>query len=170
MNENVRHDDRTLNTQVKPLSDNEIQSLLRKYGVRPSKKRGQSFLKSRVIARNIVAAADVTRNDTVLEIGGGLGILTEEIAQRAGHVHVIELEAGLARALHDLLGEHENVTIIEGDALAIALPETTKVVSNLPYSISSEITFRLLREHSFNQAVLMYQKEFAQRLRAEPGT
>ncbi len=170
MNENVDHDDRTVNIQVKSLSDNEIQSLLRKYGVRPNKKLGQSFLKSRAVARDIVAAADVTRNDTVLEVGGGLGILTEEIAHRAGHVHVIELEAGLARALRDLLREHENITIIEGDALVIALPETTKVVSNLPYSISSEITFRLLREHRFNQAVLMYQKEFAQRLHADPGT
>jgi 16S rRNA (adenine1518-N6/adenine1519-N6)-dimethyltransferase len=170
MNENVHHDDRTVSMQVKSLSDNEIQSLLRKYGVRPNKKLGQSFLKSRAVAQDIVAAADVTRKDTVLEVGGGLGILTEEIADRAGHVHVIELEAGLARALRDLLREHGNVTIIEGDALAIALPEATKVVSNLPYSISSEITFRLLREHAFDQAVLMYQKEFAQRLRADPGT
>lgn len=169
-NENDHHEDRTLNMQVKSLSDKEIQLLLRKYGVRPNKKLGQSFLVSRMIARNIVAAANITADDIVLEIGGGLGILTEEIAYKAQHLHVIELEPGLARALHDLLSKHENITIIEGDALTVNLPEVTKVVSNLPYSVSSEITFRLLRELTFEQAVLMYQKEFAQRLRADPGT
>jgi 16S rRNA (adenine1518-N6/adenine1519-N6)-dimethyltransferase len=147
-----------------------IDSLLRKYGVRPSKKLGQSFLKSRTIARDIVTAANITRTDSVLEIGGGLGILTEAIAQKAGQVHVIEISPSLVRALHDLLGACDNINIIEGDALTLALPEVTKIVSNLPYSISSEITFRLLRELKFEQAVLMYQKEFAERLYAESGT
>jgi 16S rRNA (adenine1518-N6/adenine1519-N6)-dimethyltransferase len=147
-----------------------IDSLLRKYGVRPSKKLGQSFLKNRTIARDIVTAANITKHDSVLEIGGGLGILTEAIAQEAGQVYVIEISPGLARALHDLFGENRNVNIIEGDALTATFPEVTKIVSNLPYSISSEITFRLLRELKFEQAVLMYQKEFAKRLYAEPRT
>jgi len=155
---------------VSRLSDYMIESLLRKYGVRPNKKLGQSFLKSRTVANNMVAAANITKNDTVLEVGGGLGILTEAIAQEAGQVHVIEITAGLSRALRDLFREHDNVNIIEGDALTLTLPKATKVVSNLPYSISSEITFRLLRELSFKQAVLMYQKEFAQRMYADPGT
>lgn len=161
---------RILNTLVNLLSDSLIESLLRKYGVNPSKKRGQSFLKSREVAKDIVSAANITRKDTVLEIGGGLGILTEAIAREAGQVHVIEIAPGLVRALRDLFGEHDNIQIIEGDALTTALPEVTKIVSNLPYSISSEITFRLLRELRFEQAILMYQKEFAQRLYADPGT
>jgi 16S rRNA (adenine1518-N6/adenine1519-N6)-dimethyltransferase len=155
---------------VNLLSEIMIESLLRKYGVKPNKKRGQSFLKSQTIAQEIVSAANITRNDIILEIGGGLGILTEAIASKAGQVHVIEIDARLARALHDLLKEHDNVNIIEGDALTVGFPEVTKVVSNLPYSISSEITFRLLHELSFEQAVLMYQKEFAERLYADSGT
>jgi 16S rRNA (adenine1518-N6/adenine1519-N6)-dimethyltransferase len=105
-----------------------------------------------------------------LEIGGGLGILTKYLVHQAKHVHVIELDSGLAQSLRDEFKDYENITIIEGDALKVPLPPVTKIVSNLPYSISSEITFRMLREMKFEQAVLMYQKEFAQRLHATPGT
>jgi 16S rRNA (adenine1518-N6/adenine1519-N6)-dimethyltransferase len=168
--ENVRQDGSCEKPQVRPLSTDEIQSLLRKYGIRPSKKFGQSFLKSHSIAREIVSAANITSKDTVLEVGGGLGILSEEIAQHAGQLYVVEIASGLVQALRNLLHDRENVTVIEGDALTVDFPEVNKVVSNLPYSISSEITFRLLRELTFDQAVLMYQKEFAQRLLAEPAS
>jgi 16S rRNA (adenine1518-N6/adenine1519-N6)-dimethyltransferase len=155
---------------VRFLSTDEIESLLRKYRIKPSKKLGQSFLKSQSIAREIVSAAVITSDDSVLEVGGGLGILSKEIAQQAGQLYVVEIASGLAQALQDLLHDRENVTIIHGDALAIEFPEVNKVVSNLPYSISSEMTFRLLRELDFDQAVLMYQKEFAERLLAEPAS
>ena len=157
-------------TQVSSLSDEEIRALLKKYKVHPTKKRGQSFLKSQQVARNIVSAAGITKEDIILEVGGGLGILTKQLVQVGGHVHVIELDSGLVKALHDTFVDCENITIIEGDALKVPLPNVTKVVSNLPYSISSEITFRMLRELKFEQAILMYQKEFAQRLQAIPGT
>jgi len=156
--------------QVSFLSDDEIRKLLKKYKVRPTKKRGQSFLKSHSVARSIASAAGISKEDTILEIGGGLGILTKVLVQEAKHVYVIEIDSGLVQALRDSLSEYDNVTIIEGDALTVPLPEVTKIVSNLPYSISSEITFRMLRELEFEQAVLMYQKEFAQRLHATPGT
>lgn len=152
------------------LSDDEIRALLKKYKVRPTKKRGQSFLKNQQIARGIISAAEITGEDTILEIGGGLGILTRQLVQKASHVHVIELDSGLVKALQDAFTDNENITIIEGDALKVPLPDVTKIVSNLPYSISSEITFRMLRELDFEQAILMYQKEFAQRLQAIPGT
>lgn len=105
-----------------------------------------------------------------MEIGGGLGILTAELVKVAKRVYVIEIEHGLVEALQSLLGKNENLEIIEGDALCIELPEADKIVANLPYSISSEITFRLLQELRFDYAVLMFQKEFAQRLLAKPGT
>lgn len=152
------------------LSDLEIRALLKKYGVRYDRKRGQSFLKSHFVASEIVRSAEVTAEDSVLEIGGGLGILTEWLVEKAAHVYVVEIEHGLVKALRDRFGGHENVTIIEGDALVVDLPGVDKVVSNLPYSISSEITFRLLREVGFQCALLMYQKEFAERLVAEPGS
>lgn len=122
------------------------------------------------MARDIVNLARITKEDTVLEIGGGLGILTGELVKVARQVYVIELEHGLVNALHNLLGKYDNLEIIEGDALIVGLPKANKVVANLPYSISSEITFRLLRELRFDYAVLMFQKEFAQRLLARPRT
>lgn len=156
--------------QVNTLADEDILSLLQKYNVKPSKRFGQSFLKNIEVAKRIVGHAEITREDIVLEIGGGLGVLTEELIKAAGCVHVIEIEHGLVNALQDRFKDSDNLNIIEGDALVVDIPKVNKVVSNLPYSISSEITFRLLRESNFEQAILMFQKEFAQRLFAEPRT
>jgi 16S rRNA (adenine1518-N6/adenine1519-N6)-dimethyltransferase len=153
---------------VSSLSD-DIRRLLKRYNVRPEKKRGQSFLKSHSVVRDIVSLAEVTKQDDVLEIGGGLGILTMQLAERAHHVYVIEVDPKLVKALKDVLKDYTNVSIIEGDALKVDLPKVDKVIANLPYSISSEITFRILREMNFKEAVLMYQKEFASRLVASPG-
>ncbi len=142
--------------------------LLQKYHVRPNKKAGQNFLVNPNIARKIVGFASLTKEDTVLEIGGGLGAISSHLAEAAGHVVIIEVDRRLVDALTDILGDHENVTILHGDALRVNLPAVTKVVSNLPYSISSEVTFRLLREVEFDLAILMYQQEFAERLIAQP--
>jgi len=155
---------------VRSLFQEEVKSLLRKYSVRPSKKTGQSFLTSQKVARDIVWSANLTKDESVLEIGGGLGILTQWIAQCAKTVYVVEKDAGLVRALREILSELDNVEIIEGDALEMDFPEVDKVVCNLPYSISSDITFRLLEQVKFKSATLMYQKEFAERLLAEPGS
>lgn len=151
------------------LSD-DIRRLLRRYNVRPRKKHGQSFLSSSRIAQDIVNLANLTKQDQVLEIGGGFGILTKLIAEKAQNVYVIEIDSNLVRALHDITKDCRNVTVIEGDALTVELPRVNKIVANLPYSISSEITFRILRELDFEEATLMYQKEFASRLLAKPGT
>ncbi|MFW9981503.1 MAG: 16S rRNA (adenine(1518)-N(6)/adenine(1519)-N(6))-dimethyltransferase RsmA [Candidatus Thorarchaeota archaeon] len=154
---------------MRHLSD-EIRILLKRYKVRPRKKFGQSFLRNHAVAREIVRLAEVSSKDRVLEIGGGLGILTRWIAAEAGKVHVVEIDPGLVKALQDVSKGFRNLAVIEGDALAIDFPDVNKVIANLPYSISSEITFRILGELSFESAVLMYQKEFASRLVAEPGT
>jgi 16S rRNA (adenine1518-N6/adenine1519-N6)-dimethyltransferase len=151
------------------LSDN-VKSLLSKYGIIPRKNLGQSFLANDSIAQEIVGAARLSSSDTVLEIGGGLGILTRWIVPFVHKVYVIEKEKALVVALRDLLGESENLDVIEGDALSISLPASNKVVANLPYSIASPITFRLLDEVPFESAVLMYQKEFAERLLSRPGS
>ncbi|MHA2424720.1 MAG: 16S rRNA (adenine(1518)-N(6)/adenine(1519)-N(6))-dimethyltransferase RsmA, partial [Candidatus Thorarchaeota archaeon] len=143
---------------------------LSKYSVRPSKKKGQSFLKSKNIAKKIVAAAEITSDDFVLEIGGGLGILTSLLAEVSKQVTVIELELGLVKALKEILGDRSNVQIIHGNALTVDLPEVNKVVANLPYSISSEMLFRLLKESTFVRGVLMFQKEFSERLLAQPSS
>lgn len=152
------------------LHESEVRSLLQRYGVKPSRDKGQIFLTSESIARAIVASASIAKEETVLEIGGGLGILSEALSNAAGHLYIIEIEEGLVRALRDRLQGHGNVTILHQDALVAEIPSVDKVVSNLPYSAASEITFRLLEICPFELAVMMYQKEFASRLLAQPGT
>ncbi|HET8685928.1 MAG TPA: 16S rRNA (adenine(1518)-N(6)/adenine(1519)-N(6))-dimethyltransferase RsmA [Methanosarcina sp.] len=115
-----------------------------------------------------MVAADLGPEDVVLEIGAGVGNLTERLARKAKKVIAVELDPALVRVLHDRFEKVENIEIIAGDALKVDFPEFDKVVSNLPYSISSEITFKLLR-HKFKIGILMYQYEFAARMVSLPN-
>jgi 16S rRNA (adenine1518-N6/adenine1519-N6)-dimethyltransferase len=129
------------------------------------KKLGQHFLIDRRVLSRIGDYASLSRSDAVLEVGPGTGNLTRVLSERAGSVYAIEVDPALASSLE---GRFENVSIIRGDALRVPLPEYNKIVSNLPYQISSKITFRLLAR-PFDLAVLMYQREFAERMVAPPG-
>ena len=100
----------------------------------------------------------------MLEIGPGTGNLTEALAARAGRVYAVEIDPDLAAQLS---GRFSNVQVINGDALKVELPHYNKIVSNLPYQISSKITYRLL-SRPFETAVLMYQWEFARRMTRSP--
>lgn len=113
-----------------------------------------------------MAYARIGPSDTVLEIGPGLGVLTRPLAERAKRVVAIESDRRLAAFLQR---ELPTVEVIPGDALKVEWPAFDAMVSNLPYQISSPLTFRLL-ERAFDRAVLMYQWEFARRIIAKPGT
>jgi 16S rRNA (adenine1518-N6/adenine1519-N6)-dimethyltransferase len=130
------------------------------------KKLGQHFLVDRRVLARIGDYASLAEEDRVLEIGPGTGNLTEVLSARAGTVFAIEVDPALASSLE---GRFPNVVVIRGDALKVPHPDYNKIVSNLPYQISSKITFRLL-ERPFDLAVLMYQKEFAERMVASLGT
>ncbi|NJE60842.1 16S rRNA (adenine(1518)-N(6)/adenine(1519)-N(6))-dimethyltransferase RsmA [Thermococcus sp. 21S7] len=142
-------------------------SLISKYGLRANSDLGQNFLIVPDIIERNVERAELSENDTVLEVGPGLGVLTDVLSRRAGKVYAIEKDRRLVEILRKEY-DWPNVEIIEGDALRVEFPEFNKIVSNLPYQISSPITFRFLR-HEFERAVLIYQLEFAQRMVAEPG-
>ncbi len=147
----------------------EIRDSLREAGISPRKILSQNFLvNSHILERQIEYAA-VSKDDAVLEIGGGTGVLTERLARKAAHVYCIEYDKMLASYLRKKFKSFENVTIIEGDALKLDLPKVNKIVANLPYHISSPITFKLL-EMKFEVAILMYQLEFAKRMIALPKT
>jgi len=150
------------------MSRAKIETLLGEYGIRLSKRRGQPHVVDPRVLERMVNYAGLSPKDTVLEVGAGVGNLTELLSQRAGRVVAVEEDDRLARLLKERLGGCSNVEILRGDALKLELPKFDKIVANLPYSISSDITFRLL-EHDFQLAVLMYQKEFARRLVASPG-
>ncbi|MEM2934062.1 MAG: 16S rRNA (adenine(1518)-N(6)/adenine(1519)-N(6))-dimethyltransferase RsmA [Methanocellales archaeon] len=130
--------------------------------------KGQHFLKDERVLQRIVKYAQVGKRDVVLEIGAGKGNLTRALAAKAKQVYAIELDKKLASELRmEFAGK--NVVVIEGNALKLDFPEFSKVVANLPYYISSNLTFKLLR-HKFKLGVLMYQKEFAERMIASPSS
>jgi len=128
-------------------------------------KLGQHFLMDCDATARIANYADIKPEDSVLEIGPGPGNLTGALASRAGRVYAVEIDPDLAGQLS---GRFSNVDVINADALKVVLPHYNKVVSNLPYQISSRVTYRLLTR-PFDVAVLMYQWEFARRLNAKPG-
>ena len=133
-------------------------------------KFGQNFLIDKNIANREVEYGEIKKNDIVLEIGPGKGILTELLAEKAKKVIAIEIDKNLFNRLDKKLPK--NVELINADVLNIDfnnLPKFNKIVANLPFEISSPITFKLL-DYSFEQAILIYQKEFAERMIALPGS
>ncbi len=146
----------------------ELKLKLAAIGIGPSKRLGQNFLVSENVLEREVEAAELSEKDMVLEIGPGLGTLTKRLAGRAGRVVAIEKDTRFRQMLDN--GMPKNVEIIYGDALKTGFPKFTKCVSNLPYQISSQFTFKLLEDHSFDFAILSYQKEFAERMMALPGS
>ena len=134
-----------------------------------SKHLGQHFLINPLIAQREVEYAQIDPDDVVLEIGPGKGVLTQILAEKARQVVAIEFDDRLVSYLNSVLPE--NVMVVHADAVRFdfsEIPRFTKVVSNLPYQISSPITFKLLK-YQFVKAVLIYQKEFADRMVARCG-
>lgn len=136
-------------------------------GLIPKKSRGQNFLKDEGVADRQISAAEIKENDRILEIGPGFGILTERLVETGGRVFCIEIDPILADYTEKKFGD--SVTLIRGDALKVEWPEFDVFVSNLPYSVSTPVIFKLLA-HNFERAVVMVQKEFADRMVAEPGS
>jgi 16S rRNA (adenine1518-N6/adenine1519-N6)-dimethyltransferase len=149
---------------------------LARVGVRPRKSRGQNFLAQPAIAERIVAAAELRDSDHVMEIGPGLGILTERLAQHPlRRLTLIELEERLAAELATRYRDDGRVEVINRDFLTIeheelAKGESLKVVGNLPFNIASAMLERLCSYRSMiARMVLMFQREVAERIRAQPG-
>jgi 16S rRNA (adenine1518-N6/adenine1519-N6)-dimethyltransferase len=149
---------------------------LRQFGVRPNRELGQNFLIDSIILGVIALDAQLTPDDVVLEIGGGLGVLSEFLAERVSHIHVVEVDRGLEPALRDALDPFGNRTTLHlVDALELDLdalaPAPTKVVANLPYGIAAPALLRTIEElPSVVRWVGMAQKEVGQRLAAAPGS
>jgi len=147
----------------------ETQQILREHGIRPDRRIGQQQVIDPMFLERMADYAELSDKDAVLEIGAGIGNLTMLLARRAGSVIAVERDAKLIKALRERLKGLTNVTFLHGDALHMDFPKFNKIVSNLPYSISSNVMFKLL-DFKFNLAVLMFQKEFAERLVASPGS
>lgn len=159
-----------------------VHSLLKKHGITPKKRLGQHFLHARPTMEKIVAALAATNDDTVIEIGPGLGVMTALAAATARHVFAIEKDAAMIDVARQEFGGIENITWIEEDILETPLcdvmqrlacvgqGERIRVVGNLPYNISSPILFCMLEHRRMiRRAVVMIQKEVAERIVAQPG-
>jgi 16S rRNA (adenine1518-N6/adenine1519-N6)-dimethyltransferase len=147
---------------------------LRQFGIHPDRELGQNFLIDSNILGVIGRAAELDAADVVLEIGGGLGVLSEYLAERVAHVHVIELDRRLEDALADAVGGCENVTVWWGDVMTIELagmdPRPTKVVANLPYGVAAGALLRTIQElPDVDRWVAMAQREVGERLAARAG-
>lgn len=150
--------------------------MLRELETRPHKKFGQNFLVDSTVVSRMVQAADIHPTDAVLEIGPGLGVLSELLAGVAGRLFLVEVDTVLADRLRTRFAHHDLVHIITADFLdldlAATFPETpTRVVASLPYNVATPILFRLLEHRrQFPTATVMLQKEVAERLSAQAGT
>lgn len=148
---------------------------MRQFNVRPDHDLGQNFLIDSNILGVIERGAELTSEDVVLEVGGGLGVLSEYLARRAQHVHVVEIDQRLRDALCDATDPFANVSLHWADAMALDLlaldPAPTKVVANLPYSVAATVLLRTVEElASVSLWVAMVQREVGERLAAHAGS
>ncbi|MCF0217492.1 MAG: ribosomal RNA small subunit methyltransferase A [Malacoplasma sp.] len=136
-----------------------------------SKKLGQNFLTNETIKKNIVDALKINNNENVIEIGPGLGAITKYILLRTQNLKIIEVDKRLVEFLKT---NFKDLQIISSDVLKVDLNalgfDNYKIISNLPYSISAKVIFKILKESNFSVAVLMVQKEMADRITAKPNT
>ena len=149
--------------------------ILKTFDIHMSKKLGQNFLIDEGIVKEIVHAADIQEGETILEVGPGIGTLTQGLAEAKANVVAVELDNRLPEVLAKTLEGYENVRIVHGDILKVNIPEIVegknfKVVANLPYYITTPIIMALLEQKlPVTKIVTMIQKEVADRMVAKPG-
>jgi len=150
--------------------------VLHKYNFNFNKRFGQNFLIDKHVIYKIIEAADIGPEDEVLEIGPGIGTLTQYLAEKAGHVTSVEIDKNLIPILEDTLSGYDNVTVINQDIMKLDLEELFgdrrfKVVANLPYYITTPIIMSLLESGiQADSITVMIQKEVADRMKASPGS
>ena len=146
-------------------------SILNQNGIKLNKNLGQNYLIDKNKRDQIINFGNIDKNDVILEIGTGIGTLTIELAKKARKVIAIEQDSKICDILAKRIKDEkiDNVELINDDALNVEFPKFNKIISNLPYQISSPITFKFL-DYDFDLAILMYQKEFADRMNGKIGT
>ena len=169
-----------MNASIPVIADPKVtRHILNAFHLRASKRLGQNFLVDRGVVQGIVDAAELSPADTVLEIGPGIGTLTQGLAETGARVVAVELDKKLPAVLAETLKGYDNVTIVPGDILKLNIMETLglsggerfKVVANLPYYITTPIIMTLLEQRlPIERLVTMVQKEVAVRMTARPGS
>lgn len=160
-----------MTSENSPSLSKTTKDILSRHGIKLNKNLGQNYLIDKNKRDQIISFGEISEKDVVLEIGTGIGTLTIELAKRAEKVIAIEQDSRICEILSQRLEDEkiDNVELINDDALKVDFPPFNKIVSNLPYQISSPITFKFLN-YDFDLAILMYQKEFANRMNGKVGT
>jgi 16S rRNA (adenine1518-N6/adenine1519-N6)-dimethyltransferase len=160
-----------LTNENSPSLSKTTKDILSRHGIKLNKNLGQNYLIDKNKRDQIINFGDISKEDVILEIGTGIGTLTLELAKRAKKVITIEQDQKICEILSQRLEDEkiDNVELINDDALKVDFPPFNKIISNLPYQISSPITFKFLN-YDFDLGILMYQKEFASRMNGEVGT
>ena len=157
----------------------EVKGLLARHGFRFSKAKGQNFLIAAWVPQRIAEESGIDRGCGVLEVGPGIGPLTQQLCRRAGRVTAVEVDRSLAPVLQETLGEYSNLHILWQDILKVDIPALVQAelpglrpmaCANLPYYITSPVLTALLEARCFSSVTVMVQKEVAQRMAAAPGS
>ena len=164
----------------KLINPQETIKIIQKNDFRFQKRFGQNFLIDASVLENIIRSSEITKDDCVLEIGPGIGTMTQALAEAAGQVVAVEIDVNLIPILHETLKDYANVSILHNDVLKLDLHKVidtynhgkpVKVVANLPYYITTPIIMGLFESHAPIQSItVMVQKEVADRMQAGPGT
>lgn len=162
---------------MKLVTRSQTSEILRKFGFRLSRDLGQNFLVDDNILQKILTASDLGPNDTILEIGAGIGTLTEALAKKVAKVISVEIDHRLIPILSQTLSGRENVKIVYADALDLDAGQlafdgtsATKMVSNLPYSVAAPVILKcFIEQENISEMVVMIQTEIAERILADPG-
>lgn len=160
---------------------NSVRAVMERYDITAQKRYGQNFLTDENILEKIVAAADIKKDDLVLEIGPGTGALTKKLCEKAGAVKAVEIDKKLIPVLEDVLADHDELEIINADILKVDFNELfgneeksfkdMKIAANLPYYITTPVLMKILESHlPVSSVTVMIQKEVADRIKAAPGT
>lgn len=156
------------------LTASAVRRLLADHNLALRRSAGQNLLVDPNTAQKIVRDSGVGPEDVVLEIGAGLGSLTLALASHVRRVVAVEIDAGLVRALHEVLGDHPNVSIVHADALRVDFDELVpgdeaRLVANLPYHVATPLVFRALESEAITDLFVMVQREVGERWGARPG-
>ncbi len=162
---------------MRPTSGKEIKILLRKYRIHPSKRLGQNFLINKGVIKKFIAAADLNPKDIVLEVGPGLGTLTQELTKRTGKVLAVEKDPKMIEVLKETLKDFSNIEVVQEDILKFPvskfktrIPKNYKVAGNLPFYLTAPVIRMFLEavKTSPKSMILVVQKEVGERICAKP--
>jgi len=146
------------------MNKNEVLLLLKQLKVNPNKKLGQNFLTDKNIVKKIISISEISKDDILLEIGPGLGALTEELATKVKKIYAIEIDPRLYSYLNQKFSIYNNLEIIHGNVLELEIPFHNKVISNIPYSITGPIFEKIFFKKQASIGVLIIEKSIADRI------